>query len=215
MSIAGVTPEFHGLFETPAFLTRLPGHEEMNRALKDVILERESNETGLANSNVGGWHSGRDFADWGGPALGSVLRAAQAIANQLTLDRKGKPANKTWEVQCWANVNRKGQANKRHSHPGCFWSGTYYVETGDIGQGSGKGGEFEFQDPRGASCALPARMSYKLPGRPAGESRALVTPLPGMMVLFPSWMPHAVRPYAGDGLRISIAFNLALTRTRG
>ncbi len=30
------------------------------------------------------------------------------------------------------------------------------------------------------------------------------------MVLFPSWLFHQVRPYRGQGLRISIAFNLGL-----
>ena len=30
------------------------------------------------------------------------------------------------------------------------------------------------------------------------------------MVMFPSWLLHGVRPYQGEGERISIAFNIAL-----
>jgi hypothetical protein len=31
-----------------------------------------------------------------------------------------------------------------------------------------------------------------------------------MMILFPSWLQHAVRPYQGHAQRISIAFNLGI-----
>jgi hypothetical protein len=30
------------------------------------------------------------------------------------------------------------------------------------------------------------------------------------LFLFPSWLFHQVRPYRGDALRISIAFNLSV-----
>jgi hypothetical protein len=36
----------------------------------------------------------------------------------------------------------------------------------------------------------------------------VVRPVPGTLVLFPSWLSHAVRPYTGDAVRISIALNL-------
>ncbi|MCP4201431.1 MAG: hypothetical protein GY769_05790, partial [bacterium] len=32
----------------------------------------------------------------------------------------------------------------------------------------------------------------------------------GMIIMFPSWLQHAVRPYRGNRERISIAFNLSL-----
>ena len=35
------------------------------------------------------------------------------------------------------------------------------------------------------------------------------TPRPGLIMLFPSWLQHQVRPYWGQGERISIAFNLS------
>ncbi|MEZ5648896.1 MAG: putative 2OG-Fe(II) oxygenase [Alphaproteobacteria bacterium] len=38
----------------------------------------------------------------------------------------------------------------------------------------------------------------------------MLSPHAGMMVLFPSWLVHAVRPYRGTHTRISIAFNLSL-----
>jgi hypothetical protein len=38
----------------------------------------------------------------------------------------------------------------------------------------------------------------------------VITPATGMMLLFPAWLMHGVRPYHGDRPRISIAFNFAL-----
>lgn len=194
-----------GFFPTPAFLCRLQNPEPLNRQLRDIILAREQTEGGLVNSNVGGWHSGRDLATWGGGAVDAVLGAAKEIANKATRDRKGRPVRPAWRVECWANVNRRGHANKRHTHPGCYWSGAYYVDTGD-GIGEGLGGEFQFHDPRGG--ALLDNAAARIVA--SGDAAPLIRPEPGLFVIFPSWMLHSVRPYQAGGTRISIAFNLAL-----
>ena len=39
-------------------------------------------------------------------------------------------------------------------------------------------------------------------------SSVYVHPKPGLMVLFPSYVPHMVFPHNGSSARISIAFNL-------
>jgi hypothetical protein len=43
------------------------------------------------------------------------------------------------------------------------------------------------------------------------EERPLIDPIPGVMVLFPSWLQHFVHPFFGKGERISIAFNVVTT----
>ncbi|MBT5648726.1 MAG: hypothetical protein HOJ41_12770, partial [Rhodospirillaceae bacterium] len=42
----------------------------------------------------------------------------------------------------------------------------------------------------------------------------LIDPEPGKMILFPSWMEHAVHPFYGTGQRISIAANIKVTGGR-
>ncbi|HMB78158.1 MAG TPA: 2OG-Fe(II) oxygenase family protein [Kiloniellaceae bacterium] len=199
---------FLACFGTPAFVFWLPDAQRLNQALKKTILAREAAQTGLTNSNVGGWHSGRDFADWGGPALEELLNIAKGFANQITLDRQGRRAHPAWRVECWANVNRRGHANKRHSHPGCFLSGSYYVDVGEAGLTPHCGGRFRFHDPRAAASTLTPATAE------AAENRPDIRPEAGMMLLFPSWMPHSVERYDGAGTRISIAFNLALAGDR-
>jgi hypothetical protein len=42
------------------------------------------------------------------------------------------------------------------------------------------------------------------------EGRYLVEPMPGLMVMFPSWLKHMVHPFHGSGERISISFNITV-----
>jgi putative 2-oxoglutarate-Fe(II)-dependent oxygenase superfamily protein len=44
--------------------------------------------------------------------------------------------------------------------------------------------------------------------QPALPPNYLVRPAPGLMVLFPSYMPHMMFPHQGERKRISIAFNM-------
>jgi uncharacterized protein (TIGR02466 family) len=195
------------LFPTPVYTCRLNDPEVLNLRLRDVILARERIDSGCVNSNVGGWHSGLDFESWGGAAARAVLDAARKIANQVTRDRRGRALRPDWRTECWANVNRHGHANKRHSHPGCFWSGTYYVDTGHgDDRGTSRDGAFEFHDPRVGALLQNAAARLAAPS----DGNALIHPEPGLFLLFPSWMPHSVHSYRGAGIRISIAFNLAL-----
>ena len=40
------------------------------------------------------------------------------------------------------------------------------------------------------------------------KNEPTVRPQTGLIVMFPSWLQHAVRPFYGSGTRISIAINL-------
>ena len=55
------------------------------------------------------------------------------------------------------------------------------------------------------SSRKPGRQS--IPGFDFGRSRT-IAPEPGMMLLFPAWMPHMVHPFYGLGERIAISFNV-------
>jgi len=73
------------------------------------------------------------------------------------------------------------------------------------------GGEFEIQDPRGPAPVMYAPLlTFAVPGGLTLGSSELLSPRAGMMVLFPSWLMHAVRPYHGTQTRISMAFNFSL-----
>jgi uncharacterized protein (TIGR02466 family) len=159
------------LFATPVAIATLPENQRISAALRETILARAEQEASTTHSNLGGWQSTWDIADWGGDAADYLLSFVRHMAYTLTVDRHGKAAPQKWRVNAWANVNRSGHGNEFHTHPGCVWSAVYYVDDGG-----------------------------------AGES---ISSMPGSLLMFPSWVSHAVRPYFGDGTRISVAINLS------
>ena len=209
--MARVDIQVKGLFATPVAAIQVPGSAELNSQLQDLILARREQTPSVQASNAGGWHSDRDIADWGGAPIAAILDLAKGAATQLTADRHGRPVRPAWTVQAWANVNAAGDGNICHYHPGAFWSGTYYVADGGCADDPSLGGEFEMLDPRGPGPGMyaPALKFAGEDGTSAGSAET-IRPRSGLMVLFPSWLFHQVRPYRGTGLRISIAFNLGL-----
>ena len=200
-----------GLFATPVAALEVPDADVLNAELEAVILRRRADSPSVQASNAGGWHSDRDILDWGGPRAGQVIDLAKGVAGQLTADRGGKTVRPSWKVQAWANVNTTGHANICHYHPGSFWSGTYYVADGGCASDPTLGGEFEMLDPRGPGPGMyaPALKFAGEDGASVGGAET-IRPKPGLLMLFPSWLMHQVRPYRGTGTRISVAFNLSL-----
>jgi uncharacterized protein (TIGR02466 family) len=203
--------ELRSYFATPIAVLALDGAAALNDALRETVLAREKTTASVQHSNLGGWQSSWDFPSWGGPAGDTVLRTAVTLANRMTADRQGKAVDIRWRINAWANINRAGHGNEFHTHPGCYWSGTYYVDDGGIGDDPSLGGEFEMQDPRGVAPAMYAPLlCFATPGGRSAGASELIRPKAGTMVLFPAWLSHGVRPYRGNRMRISLAFNLSL-----
>ena len=200
-----------GLFATPVAAIEVPRAAEINAALGPVILKRRDTEPSVQASNAGGWHSDRAILEWGAPWAGQIVEIARGVAGQLTADRQGRTVQPDWKVTAWANVNTAGHANVAHYHAGAFWSGTYYVEDGGCASDHTLGGEFEMLDPRGPGPGMYAP-HLKFVGQDGASvgGAEIIRPKPGLLVLFPSWLMHQVRPYRGSGTRISIAFNFSL-----
>ena len=200
-----------GLFATPVAALEVPDAERINAALSTAILSRRDIYPSIQASNAGGWHSDRDILEWGGAEAAQVIDLAKGVAAQLTADRTGAPIRPAWRVSAWANVSTAGHANVAHYHAGAFWSGTYYVEDGGCGGDPSLGGEFEMLDPRGPAPGMYApTLKFTGDGASVGGAET-IRPKPGLMILFPSWLMHQVRPYRGTGTRISLAFNFSLS----
>ena len=199
------------LFPTPVLVATMPDAEALNAELKRLILAREKVTESVQRSNLGGWQSSWDMHEWGGAPMHKVLAFARSIVDGITVDRAGNYHKLSWRINSWANVNRHGQANCFHTHPGALWSSCYYVDDGGIAADRSLGGEFEIADPRGAATIMYAPQ-LTFPGADGvalGEAQR-VSPRAGMIVVFPSWLLHGVRPYRGTRVRISIPINWSL-----
>jgi uncharacterized protein (TIGR02466 family) len=188
------------VFATPLITVKFD-NPEINRQLEETILRKRSEDPGIQRSNKGGWHSNTDFPDWGGKAGQWLTNQIILLANRNTERMGDEKGPLRWGVSAWANVNENGAANHRHIHGGCYWSAVYYVRIDE-----GTGGQLVLHDPRVPEIAMHAP---RLRFRNAGGERVLkVRPEPGRLIIFPAWLSHEVEAWNGEGMRISLAFNL-------
>ncbi|GMG83693.1 hypothetical protein LNKW23_29060 [Paralimibaculum aggregatum] len=195
-------------FATPIAAFLWPESEALNAELAAEALKREAAAgEGVARSNVGGWHSDHDLLAWDIPAVKVLHRRILRMTADLTSAtlRGGKGARFAFAIEAWANVARSGQYHLVHDHPGSHWSGVYYASVGTPDASERFNGRLELLDPRVATGMVPLHAG-------TFDERHMVTPEPGLMVLFPSWLRHHVLPFKGSGERISIAFNVRLQR---
>lgn len=202
--------EVQPLFATPVAFVPLPDAETINPVLRDTILARAASHPSTAHFNLNGWQSSWDLPDWGEKETGYLLAFVCQLGDTFTVDHAGHPAPQSWRLNVWANVNRTGHDNEFHTHPGCMWSAVYYRDDSGMGADPSLGGEFEIQDPRGVSPAMyRPKIVPAVPGGAEMGASEVIRPVAGTVMMFPSWVSHAVRPYTGTGTRISIAINLS------
>lgn len=191
-------------FPTPIFRHVWPRAETaaVNEGLKAAILARREQEGGTSLSNVGGWQSDPDFLDWPVPELESLRRwIDQGFGAIMGRELETTEFKSRYAVVGWANINEYGDYNRTHIHSNNHWSGVYYVDIGKPDQSVGPNGAIEFLDPR------PAVGVFEFPGITATGTWTLL-PESGLMLMFPSWLRHAVLPYYGESSRITVAFNI-------
>ena len=196
------TPLMH-LFSVPFVSHLWLNVEPLNRELRECILAQELASPGQSKTNVGGWQSTEDFHKWTGKPGEQLVERITELVNHATshLFAYYKTREElTWTMALWANVNRKGQYNLVHIHPGATWSGVYYVDAGDEVPAQPQNGSITFLNP-----LLPQTYSFFTQALP---NQFTIKPEAGRMVLFPSYLQHQVHPYWGERPRISIAFNI-------
>jgi len=104
-----------------------------------------------------------------------------------------------WRLIAWGNVLTGAGHQAPHIHNLGWLSGVIYlaVPSGIRADDPAQGGWIEFGRP-----------GYGLPARRPPALRTM-QPEEGALLLFPSALWHATRPFAGEGERISLAFDLA------
>jgi uncharacterized protein (TIGR02466 family) len=193
-------------FGTPVVAYRWPDSEGINKELKELILKAETRNAGVSRSNVKGWHSNTDFFQWDAECARVLRKRVDTLAIDLTrlvAAPTGESRTFRFAAAAWANVLRDGGYNSVHNHPNCMWSGVYYVDRGEPDPTPNENGKLELLDPRSGINMLYIEKNVL-------DGRYLIEPVPGLMVVFPSWLKHMVHPYFGKGERISVAFNVSV-----
>jgi len=108
---------------------------------------------------------------------------------------------KEWRLTFWATVLQRDGHQAAHVHPSGWLSGVYYASVPPpVEEENEHAGWIEFGRP-----PTEFRLERPVPTR-------LIEPVPGLMLLFPSYFYHRTIPFAGNGPRVSIAFDLVPLR---
>ena len=196
-----VQTKYEKLFSTPVLRFTLPDSGDLNAALLSAGGAMRARDDGVNKSNRGGWHSQGNLFEAEAECFGTlrdmardaVLHATQKIGSRADLDAL------RMKIFAWMNMNPVGGYNAPHTHPGAHWSGVYYVSQPEVEQGNS--GMIEFLDPR---TDLP---NWRMLKAPAFRLKTRFRPMPGDLILFPSYLVHWVYPNETDEERVTIAFN--------
>ena len=194
---------FGSLFASPLLEHMWTDGAELNPRLRESILDHARQHPGKERTNIGGWQSETGGLEFCGSAGARLIRHMHEMTEEATLRLYAQfsrpPETFSWILSAWANISRRGDSHNMHTHPGATWSGVYYVDHGETNPDA-EGTAIHLSDPSAA------RANIFFPELSC--SNVQFTPEPGLMILFPSYVPHAVPPHRGDRPRISIAFNV-------
>jgi uncharacterized protein (TIGR02466 family) len=130
------------------------------------------------------------------------VRKAVSVAN----GQRWKPDDLRVEIpDAWAHITNDGGHHDAHYHGGCSWCGIFYLQAGDVTptQPTAAGnGVSRFYSPLPTGGILPDVGNAYL-----SSNRIDITPVDGLLVLFPAYLLHSGLPYKGERDRVVIAFN--------
>jgi uncharacterized protein (TIGR02466 family) len=198
-------------FPTMIYSSKLHDAEDINRELiKNIREEQEEDRKGIQRSNfanLGGWHSKNHL--YKKKAFKDIANRVRQTAAKISEDCGYDPKFKLDIGTMWSIINSPGSFNRSHIHPGCLWSGVYYV------QAPKNSGHIEFTEPRTQHLMDQANFAPDAKRPKQCWTKVRYEPLAGKMIIFPAWLYHAVMPNLAeeakqeDAERIIISFNLS------
>ncbi len=177
--------EAHHVYKAlPVFSTILPDYVELNKYLKQVILEHREKNPETTKSNVNAWHSSwmthkenpKFF-----PLINRILDACSFISSGYfsTQNLKFMPFN------FWAMMYEEGEYTIRHSHFPSDFSACYYVDVED-------------------NCAPILFEAPRNDGINDKSETFTLQPQNGMLAIWPAILHHEVPPTKGRRMCVSM-----------
>ncbi|MGQ7848448.1 2OG-Fe(II) oxygenase family protein [Granulosicoccus sp. 3-233] len=197
---------FTQLWPTLFLQRQLPSADIANQALRQFLMMQDDSQAQLTTD-----YRQQNLFEQTHPALQWLHQCInKTIADYLS--RSGVSVSIQWQLQGWANINRQGDYHGLHNHPHSYLSGTYYVDMPEQPLSARQRddlnpGDISFFDPR------PQANMSAIAGDPQIDPEHRVTPAAGLLLLWPSFVHHAVHPNFAEQPRVSISFNVVLRRS--
>ena len=168
---------------------------EHHKELLDYCLLRKGYDDGRILSNKGGWQSSDLFFNTD-ETTNKLCAFLQHYLNILSEKIKIK-----FKIDnLWININGSETSNQIHVHPNSYISGVFYVKAKE------NQGDICFKNP------LEYFNEFMYMKNNFLDSNVHYKPKTGMLLLFPSSLPHFVLPNRTNIDRISIAFNTKVVK---
>jgi uncharacterized protein (TIGR02466 family) len=203
-------------FAVPLGFGQLQDSAQLNSALKALFLKRETEGARWANPNPythrnqALYESHFDLFKWPEPEI----QRLKAFCWQKLLEMVGRLNNYSPDylqrlrigADAWFHITRRGGQFGIHNHPMASWSGVYCVAGGQHDQGRDDSGLLTFINPFIMTTMFVDAGTAQM-AEPYSISSRSYRLEAGQLVLFPSWLLHEVKPFHGEGERITVAFN--------
>lgn len=193
--------EIFGIFPTP--IQRSTG--ALALPLVNALVDHFSSQALQANNSSDALSHTRMLQPADSPLL---VQAAALITPRIAeFGRHLFGENLGWAIkEMWVNVLDTGGRQAMHNHANSFASGVVYLTKTDESSRT-----VFMKSPGGHDFALKNDHAGVVTGPYNAEKWVSPAPSPGDLILFPSYLMHAVPPNAG-GRRITLAFNAIPTR---
>jgi hypothetical protein len=217
---------FHWLWPTPIGLHRYADAESLNPLLVGAFAEGRAAQQQQRGEEPGPFFASDDdlldrvkLDEWK-DFVGFIVSSLGETATRANQEAWGPQA---FDLQMgiegmWFQCSRDGAFHDVHTHGNCSWSGVYIVQIDEpeqrvshpvYGQANGVtrlyGPNFEAL----GGAFIDVGNAYLQP--PHHD----VEPVPGQLLLFPSWLAHQAMPYDGEQERIIISFNASISASQG
>lgn len=183
-------------FSTPIYSTNIDlGISKLLDLCRNL---HQHDKKGRSNSNIGGWQSQdytiNDFEEF--ELLNKYIgNHATNLKSDFGLCQSPQIAN------IWFNINSNKDHNSTHIHPRSFLSAVYYLQ---VNEGCG---DIEFRRNNLEEFALESLANFQRRTH-LNAITCRYKPLPGNLLIFPSYIQHTVFPNYSNSDRISISFNI-------
>ncbi len=224
MSLA---PGFHLLWPTPIGVHRYPLADELNPLLVRVFGALRATQSHARGEAPGAAFFASDedllqriqLTEWQAFVrfLVECLRDTATEANRDAWPADGADLRVAING-LWFQASNRGAFHEVHTHGNCSWSGVYCVQvdapelrSAHATHGAHNGVTRFYGPPFNhlAGAHVDLGNAYLQP--PQVE----VPPVPGQLVLFPSWLAHQALPYDGALDRVILSFNASVHAAGG
>lgn len=207
-----VTP----FFAVPFGFAKLENCTALNAELRELFLQRAAQGSRYANPrpltqrNREVFESEFQLFRWQEPCVQQLKEFCWSHMLQMIGALNGYDGATIARLliynEAWFHVTRRGGFFALHNHPNASWSGVYCVDPGQHDADKPESGSLSFVSPAVISSMYMDAATANLRDPFAPNIRALRL-APGQLVVFPSWILHDVKPFQGEGTRITVAFN--------